>query len=340
MIVRSKAPLRIGFGGGGSDVSPYSDIYGGYVLNATINMYAYCTIQETKDQKIVFEAKDLKKTKSYASKMSLELDGEFDLFKGIYNKIVNLFTKKPLSFKMTTYSDAIAGSGLGGSSTMVVAILHAFCEWLRIPLGEYEIANLAYEIERVDIGLEGGKQDQYAASFGGFNFMEFYQDRVIVNPLRVKSDIIDELEMSMLLYFSGISRQSSQIIKEQIKNTKEKNSTSLEATHTIKDNALKMKEALLVGDIKKFAKILDQSWKAKKDIASLISNQKIDQAYYAAKQAGALAGKVSGAGGGGFIMFIVEPTKKIEVKDALLSLGGEVQNVNFTKDGARGWIIR
>jgi len=340
MLVRSKAPLRIGFGGGGSDVSPYSDIYGGYVLNATINMYAYCTIQETKDQKIVFEAKDLKKTKSYASKMSLELDGEFDLFKGIYNKIVNLFTKKPLSFKMTTYSDAIAGSGLGGSSTMVVAILHAFCEWLRIPLGEYEIANLAYEIERVDIGLEGGKQDQYAASFGGFNFMEFYQDRVIVNPLRVKSDIIDELEMSMLLYFSGISRQSSQIIKEQIKNTKEKNSTSLEATHTIKDNALKMKEALLVGDIKKFAKILDQSWKAKKDIASLISNQKIDQAYYAAKQAGALAGKFIGCGGASKVEEVAIIPKKIEVKDALLSLGGEVQNVNFTKDGARGWIIR
>ena len=194
MKIRSKAPLRLGLAGGGSDVSPYSDIYGGLILNATINLYAYCTIEETDDNQIVINAYDVCCHKSYPLGKYLEIDGDASLIKGVYNRIMKDYVFDVKSFKITTYNDAPAGSGLGTSSTMVVCILKAFVEWLSLPLGDYELSRLAYEIERKDLGLSGGKQDQYAAAFGGFNYMEFLQnDLVIVNPLKIKRWIIDEL---------------------------------------------------------------------------------------------------------------------------------------------------
>ncbi len=339
-IYRSKAPLRLGFAGGGTDVSPYSEKYGGSILNATINMYAHCTLEVTNDNKIVFDARDLSIYKELKSEKEITLNGELDLFKGIYNRLVKDFDLNPLSFKLTTYSDAASGSGLGGSSTMVIAVLKVFIEWLNLPLGEYEIAHLAYEIERIDVGLSGGKQDQYAATFGGFNFMEFYaDDKVIVNPLRIKNWIVNELEESLLIYFTGVSRKSADIINEQSANasSKIKDNKSLEAMHNIKKASVKMKEALLFGDIKQFAKILDSSWKDKKNTAHSISNNIIDNAYSVAKEAGAYAGKVSGAGGGGFMMFIVDPVRKPDVKKALMKLGGQIYDINFTNEGTQGW---
>lgn len=242
---------------------------------------------------------------------------------------------------MTTYSDAPAGSGLGSSSTMVVAILKAFVEWLNLPLGEYDIANLAYEIERHDIGLSGGKQDQYAATFGGFNFIEFYEhDRVIVNPLRIKNWIMDELESSMVLFFTGVSRESAKIIDEQKRNIATRKMKSIQAMHEIKEDASTMKEALLKGDIMKFATILGKTWDAKKRMANSISNPHIEAVYTIAMQAGAYAGKVSGAGGGGFMMFVVDPAKRLDVVTALNSLGkGEVMRFHFMTDGSKSWKI-
>ncbi|BAU26505.1 D-glycero-alpha-D-manno-heptose-7-phosphate kinase [Aneurinibacillus soli] len=341
MIFRSKAPLRLGLAGGGTDVSPYSDEYGGYVLNATIDMYAYCTIEVTTSNQLSFYAADRDEIFECEARSCLELDGVLDLHKGIYNRIVKQFNNgEPLSFNMTTYSDAPAGSGLGSSSTMVVAILKAFVEWLNLPLGEYDVAHLAYEIERVDVGLSGGKQDQYAATFGGFNFIEFYsEDRVIVNPLRVKNRIINELENSMALYYTGVSRESAKIIEEQTKNTIEKNSKSLEAMHELKADALLMKEAILKGDVKTFAKYLGKSWEAKKRMASSISNPYLDEIYDVAIRAGAYAGKVSGAGGGGFMMFIVDPVRRIAVSKALNELSGQVMNFHFVKNGTEGWRV-
>jgi len=178
---------------------------------------------------------------------------------------------------MTTYSDAPAGSGLGSSSAMVVAIIKAYVEWLDLPLGEYDIARLAYEIERKDVGLSGGRQDQYAATFGGFNFMEFYdKDRVIINPLRIKNWIVDELESSLVLYYSGASRESAKIIDDQIKKIKEKDGNSLNATHIVKQDALIMKEAILKGDVKLLADTMNHSWVAKKKMAVSISNKLIN----------------------------------------------------------------
>jgi len=341
MIIRAKAPLRLGLAGGGTDLSPYCDEYGGYVLNATIDMYAYCTIEVTNSNKINFYAPDREESFSSVAKEYLEINGFFDLHKGIYNKIVNRFNNGiPLSFNMTTYSDAPAGSGLGSSSTMVVAIIKAFVEWLSLPLGEYDIAKLAYEIERIDMGLSGGKQDQYAATFGGFNFIEFYSnDRVIVNPLRIKNWIINELESSMVLYYTGISRESAKIIDEQSLKMKEHNKQSLDALHELKEDALIMKEAILKGDIIKFAKYLGKSWNAKKRTASAVSNRYLDVIYNTAIESGAYAGKVSGAGGGGFMMFIVDPVRRLKMIRELSGMDGKVINFHFDKNGTKGWKV-
>jgi len=340
MIVRSKAPLRIGLAGGGSDVSPYSDIYGGIILNATINLYAYCTIEETDDDFVTIESYDTDCFERYSLSRHLEIDGKASLLKGSYNRVMQDYNIPLRACKITTYNDAPAGSGLGTSSTMVVAILKAFVEWHSLPLGDYEIARLAYEIERKDLNLSGGKQDQYAAAFGGFNYMEFLKDdMVIINPLKVKRWIVDELEASIVLYFTGRSRSSAAIIDEQKKNVASGNTMSIEAMHRIKQSAVDMKLAVLKGDMHEFARILGQAWEDKKKMAGAITNPMIEEAFAVATAAGALAGKVSGAGGGGFIMFFVDPTKKKAVLDALGKLDGYTVHFNFTDGGAHGWKI-
>lgn len=341
MIVRAKAPLRLGFAGGGSDVSPFCDTFGGFVLNATIDMYAYCTIEETADGTLSFIAADRSETYSCKSQTTLPFDGCLDLHKGVYNCLVQDFNiDRPLSFKMTTYSDAPAGSGLGSSSTMVVVMIAAFAELLNLPLGEYDIAALAYKIERVDIGLSGGRQDQYAAAFGGFNFMEFYIDnKVIVNPLRIKEAIINELESSMVLYYTGASRDSAKIIDEQIKNAKNGNDAAIAAMHAVKNDALLLKEHLLRGEISKFSTVLNRAWATKKKMAASISNSQLDTNYDYALQFGAIGGKVSGAGGGGYMMFMADPANRVRLVDALNKLEGKTVRFHFTDHGATSWRI-
>jgi D-glycero-alpha-D-manno-heptose-7-phosphate kinase len=340
MIIRSKAPLRLGLAGGGSDVSPYCDQYGGAILNATINLYAYCTIYERNDGKIILNAPDVGEFMTFDAALSLPINGKLNLHKGVYNKIISRFNLDPLSFSMTTYSDAPPGSGLGSSSTMVVAIIRAFIEWLNLPVGDYEMAWMAYEVERLDLNLSGGKQDQYAAAFGGFNFMEFMKDdRVIVNPLRVKQWIIDELEASMVLYYTGASRSSAKIIDEQKKNTSSGNQEALEAMHRIKQSSIEMKEAILMGNICRFGEILGRAWEDKKKMAVSITNENLESIFKVAMNAGALTGKISGAGGGGFIMFVVDPVKRIHVINALNILSGRVVDFDFTKGGCHSWKI-
>lgn len=340
MLIRSKSPLRLGLAGGGSDVSPYSDIYGGLVLNATINLYAYCTIEELDSPEIIIHSYDANCFKTYPIAPALEIDGEASLIKGVYNRIVKDFNIKPRGFRITTYNDAPIGSGLGTSSAMVVGILKAFIEWLSLPLGDYETSRLAFEIERKDLALKGGKQDQYAAAFGGFNFMEFHKDElVIVNPLKIKRWIVDELESCLVLYFTGASRSSAKIINEQRKNTEKGDREAIEAMHAIKQSAVDMKHALLKGDMHALALILGRGWENKKRMASAITNPMIQEAFDTAIAAGAISGKVSGAGGGGFIMFMVDPVKKPDVIKALGTLSGFVMPFQFTEGGAHGWKI-
>ncbi len=337
MIVRSKAPLRLGLAGGGSDVSPYSDLYGGNVLNATINLNAYCTIESLNRPVIRVNAADVGIRREVTMGTG-RIDTGALLIDGVYNRLIRDYGPVPGGFSITTYNDAPAGSGLGTSSTMVVCILKCFAEWLGLPLGDYELARLAYEIERKDLLLAGGKQDQYAAAFGGFNFMEFLpSDMVIVNPLRIKDWIVNELEASMLLYFTGRSRDGAAIIGEQQKATSSGNTVAIEAMHRIKQSAIDMKLALLQGDISQFSAILGSAWEDKKKMAEAITNPMIQEAFDAALDAGAVSGKVSGAGGGGFIMLMVPPTRRVAVTEALSRLPGKVVPFQFTDKGAVAW---
>ncbi|MBO4625629.1 MAG: dehydrogenase [Bacteroidales bacterium] len=338
MIVRSKAPLRLGLAGGGSDVSPYSDLYGGNVLNATINLAAYCSIEPLPRPVIQVNAADAGIRKEVSLGTGPVNTGAL-LIDGVYNRVIRDFGPIPSpGFAITTYNDAPVGSGLGTSSTMVVCILKCFAEWMGIPLGDYELARLAYEIERKDLLLAGGKQDQYAAAFGGFNFMEFLpSDIVIVNPLRIKDWIISELESSMILYFTGRSRFGGDIIAQQQKATRSGEKEPVEAMHRIKQSAIDMKLALLQGDMARFASIMGQAWEDKKRMAGSITNPMIQEVFDVALGAGAISGKVSGAGGGGFIMLMVKPERRVAVLEALSKLPGKVVPFQFTDKGAVAW---
>ena len=338
MIYRSKAPLRIGLAGGGTDVSPYSDQFGGAILNATISLFAYANIELIDEKKIIVEALDRNEKEEYEFTKKLPTNGTLDLLKGVYNRIQKDFGIPECGLHLSTFVDAPAGSGLGTSSTLVVAIIGAFVEMLKLPLGDYDIAHYAYQIEREDLKLTGGKQDQYAAMFGGVNYMEFYEDdKVIVNPLRIRSQYLHELENNLVLYFTATSRESASIINEQVKNVNEKNEKSIEAMHQLKEQARRMKEALLKGRLNEFGEILDFGFQQKRKMAHNISNNRIEEIYEAAKKAGATGGKISGAGGGGFMIFYCPGNTHHNVINALKTFGGEVKNYSFTKHGLTTW---
>src|SRR4030095_12469311 len=288
MIYRSKAPLRIGLAGGGTDVSPYSDLYGGAILNATVSLFAYANIEITESDEVHFESIDYKSKQIIRKGSPVEFNGVLDLHKGVYDRIRKQYPGIPAGFKLSTFVDAPAGSGLGTSSTLVVAMIGAFAEMLRLPLGEYDIAHLAYEIERQDLKMAGGRQDQYAATFGGVNFMEFYgEDKVIVNPLRIKQQYLFELENNLLLYYTSKTRESARIIEQQAKNVVDKEEKSIEAMHQLKQQAQRMKEALLKGRLHEIGEILDFGFHQKKQMAEGISNELMDEIYETAKHSGA-----------------------------------------------------
>jgi D-glycero-alpha-D-manno-heptose-7-phosphate kinase len=338
--VRARAPLRLGLAGGGTDVSPFSNEFGGLVLNVTIGKYANVTVTSRTDGMVELIAADRELSWTGPADETLPLVKGLELHAGVYNRISKEFgPRAPLSISIATHSEAPPGSGLGSSSTMVVALIQAFREYLTLPLGEYDLARLAYEIERIDLGLAGGKQDQYAAAFGGLNFMEFYGDRVIVNPLRIKAEHRAELESSLVLFFTGVSRESANIISEQVQNVKTGNQDSLRAMHELKSEAVHMKEAILKGDFEALAMAMQRSWEAKKRMANLISNQKINDIYEAAIKEGARAGKVSGAGGGGFMMFIVDPAKRPQVIRCLTEFSASVSTCMFVEHGAHSWRV-
>lgn len=338
MLHRSKAPLRLGLAGGGTDVSPYSDIYGGTILNATISLYAHATIEPIHQPKVILQALDRNESIELNWDDEIVVDQLLPLHKGIYKRIRKDFMQEPHGFRLSTFVDAPAGSGLGTSSTLAVAIIGAFVQWFKLPLGSYEIARYAYEIERIDLGMAGGKQDQYAATFGGVNYMEFFaNDKVIVNPLRIGHKYLRELEHNLLLYYTAQSRYSSAIIEEQQKNVKEHNIVSLEAMHKLKEQATDMKNAMLTGKIHDIGHILDDGFNHKRLMAHGISTPLIEEVYHEAKKAGALGGKISGAGGGGFMMFYCPDTAKYSVEKVLSKFEGHIVRYSFVEEGLYTW---
>jgi len=337
MIIRSKAPLRLGLAGGGTDVSPYSDLYGGGILNATINLYAYATLEPLNEGIVIFETADRSQVKSFVSNKEIVPEGIFDIHAGIYNRMLKQFPGRDLSLKLITFIDAPQQSGLGTSSTLAVAILGAFSEWLNLPLGEYDIAQMAYEIERFDLGMAGGKQDHYSATFGGINFMEFSKNKVIVNPLRIKNSYLDELSHNLLLYYTDTTRLSSQIIHKQQQNVLNEDKIALEAMHQLKKQAVMMKEALLQGKIDEIGRILDFGWKYKKQMAAGITNDVLDKMYNTAMENGATGGKISGAGGGGYMFFYCPDNTRYRVLESLKQFGGYAERYEFTSGGLVTW---
>lgn len=339
--VRARAPLRLGFAGGGTDVSPFCDVYGGVVLNATISRYASVTMRPRTDGRLVLHAADLQQAWEGEALPQVPIGDRLSLLKGVYNRIVREFTDgEPLSLTITTHTDSPPGSGLGTSSALVVTLVQAFREMLDLPLGTYEIARLAFEIERQDLELAGGRQDQYAAAFGGVNFMEFgAEDRVLVNPLRIDRRTLSEFESSLVLYFTGVSRDSASIIDQQSRNIAENNSDAVEAMKLLREDGYAMKEALLRGDLHRFASVMGESWQHKRRSAKGVANPLIDEIYDLAMTSGALGGKISGAGGGGFMIFMVEPTRRPDLMRALAQREGTLFNAAITEVGSESWRI-
>jgi len=338
-LIRSRAALRLGLAGGGTDVSPYCDLHGGYVLNVTIDRYAYAVLRRREDAMICFVASDQQIECLSLAAAHIELDGSLNLHKAVYNHFINTYNNgAPLPLELSTFCDAPVGSGLGSSSTLVVAMIKAFVEFFNLALDDYAIAMLAYRIERIDCRLQGGRQDQYSATFGGVNFMEFYaDDRVVVNTLRIKNWVLCELEASLVLYFTGVSRESAHIIASQSANVVQGDSNAIAAMHGIKQEALVMKECILRGDFSGFVESMRMGWENKKRSASTVSTPHIEEIYRTACAAGAEAGKVSGAGGGGFMWFFVPTEKRMDVIRALAKMGGQVSNCHFTQHGTQAW---
>ena len=337
MLVRSKAPLRISFSGGGTDVPPYPQTKGGVVLSSTINKYAYASLIPLKDKnEIKVISLDYERTLEYKNEEDLEYNGDLDLVKSVIKnmKIVNK------GIEIYLHSDAPPGSGLGSSSTMVVSLIGLFRHWLNMPLTNYDIADLAYKIERVDLGIKGGLQDQYAATFGGFNFIEFLENMVIVNPLKIPDDIVEELNYSLLLCYTGKRRLSANIIKEQVDGVVKKKEGVIRAMDELKSITIKMKNALLQGRLNDFGGLLHYAWENKKKMASKITAPFIDEMYEAACKKGALGGKILGAGGGGYLLVYAPFNRRHIIAEELERLGGQMVNFDFEFKGLRTWEIR
>lgn len=343
-IVRSRAPLRIGLAGGGSDIAPYQQAFGGYVINATIDMYAYCVIEKLTAEKLVFAANDLGEEQQFKldSCLSYDKSDSLALIKAVYSKVINIYNNDVrVPVQITTHCDVLPGSGLGSSSTIVVALIEAMTRYLGVSVTTKEMAKLAYQIERVDCGLAGGMQDQYSASYGGLNEMTFIQSgEVLVEMLEIPQSILDELETSLILFYTGTSRDSGHIISDQVSGFESGSHSVLNGIHGIKNEAKKMKQHLLNGNLQGIADSLNAGWKNKKLTAKSITNSHIDQMMRVALNSGALGGKISGAGGGGFLLLLVDAAQRSAVIDKMRGLGGEIRNCHFTFRGAHSWIAQ
>lgn len=335
MIVRSKAPLRISFSGGGTDVSPYPEERGGVVLSATINKYAYATLRPRYDDEITVTSLDYDVVAKYGVDSELRYNGELDLVKAAIRSAGD----RRHGFDLFIHTDAPPGSGLGSSSTMVVALLGLMNHWLRRSMTLYEVADLCYRIERQELGIKGGKQDQYAAAFGGFNFIEFYKDVTIVNPLRIRPEVINELQYRLVLCYTGKTRVSGDIISSQVQRYVSREKESVESLDALKQITFDLKAALLKARLDDFGALLHEAWERKKRLASGITNPIIDELYAAARSKGALGGKILGAGGGGYLLVYCPFDRRHKVAEALEACGGQVVDFDFEFSGLTTWEI-
>jgi len=338
VILRARAPLRISFAGGGTDVPPYCDRRGGAVLSATIDRYAFATVEPTTTNTLHVRSIDYDLAVRFELGDPLVYDGQLDLAKGVVQHFAKSGRLRS-GADIYLHNDAPPGSGLGSSSALTVALLQALAHHLRLPMDNYELAETAYRIERLEVGIKGGKQDQFACAFGGVNFIEFTADATVVNPLRIKAEVLAELEYSLLFAYIGGVRLSSHIIEKQTANFEQNRRETVEAFDRLKELAFAVKKSLLLGRLAEFGELLDVAWRYKRRLADEISNPRIDETYEEARRAGALGGKLSGAGGGGFMFFFCDPRKRFNVQDALVRMGASIASFSFTQEGARSWTL-
>jgi D-glycero-alpha-D-manno-heptose-7-phosphate kinase len=332
-VFRAKAPLRVSFAGGGTDVPPFPEQEGGLVLSATINRYAYGALAPRDDSQICLESVDFGLSLNYGVDDEILFDGRLDVAKAAIRRLGRG------GYDVFLHTSAPPGSGLGSSSAVMVSLIGLLKEFHGSPLTDYEIAQLAFDLERNELGIRGGHQDQYAATFGGFNFIEFEADRVIVNPLRVPPDVVHELEHNMLLCYTGKTRSSDRIIEDQTKRWQGGEEQALAGLRAGKELAVEMKNALLQRRLGDFGDLLGTAWEEKKKMSPRITNEFIDTAYEEARRHGALGGKVTGAGGGGYMLFCCPFQKKHNVAKALIAMGGQVTEFEFAPDGLTTWSV-
>lgn len=331
IISKAKSPVRISFAGGGTDLTNYFTSENGVVLNTTINKFAHAILQKRDDSRIIICSNDFKVRLEFDNIQEIEYDGNLNLIKAVI-KLLN----PDFGFELFTYSDVPTGSGLGGSAVILSAIIGAFNNFRINKLNSHDIAELAFQAERIELGLSGGWQDQYATVFGGLNFMEFSENENVINPLRISEDILNELEDSLILCYSGISHNSGEIHNTQ-KNNMLKEKKFAEIT---KDIAYEMKRKLLKGHLDDFGELLHKAWLAKKSFSDKISNEFLDDIYNFAIENGSLGGKLLGAGGGGYFLFYVPTFKKLELINIFEKKGFKIDTFTFDKMGLRSWITK
>ena len=332
--VFAKAPLRMALAGGGTDLEPYYSRYGGFVLNATIDQYAYCKVEPSREW--CFKSIDLGIEEKHNLWNNVDyIDSKLKLLINSYQYLTKDVEREPV--KITTYVEAPPGSGLGSSSALVVALIAAIAEYYNVPLGEYDMAEYAIEIERKICDLPGGKQDQFAAAFGGFNFMEFLKDgRTIVNPLRLNQKTQNMMELSTVLYYVGKPRKDSRVIENTAKGLID-SKTVLNATHEIRNACINYKRSLLMGDFNMISELMETYWRMKLETNPHVASPEILDSYDFARKNGATAAKISGAGGGGHMVLFTEFEERHRLISALKSKEGRVVPFKFVNHGVDVW---
>jgi len=331
---RARSPVRISFCGGGSDLTHYFSEVAGAVINTTVSLYSHATLRIRNDSQIIVSSRDLGQT-LVADDLpaALRQEGRFGLVQALLKTVSPDF-----GFELYLHSDFPMKSGLGGSAVVSASVLGCFNQFRRDQWDLHELAELAYQAERLHLGVAGGWQDQYATVFGGFNFMEFRMDQNIVHPLRIPPDILLELEESLLLCDTGTTHESGDIHEDQRREMQQDDVRRL-----VRDNvelSYRMRNLLLRGRLLDFGRALGEAWQSKRGLSSKISNSRLDDIYQGAMQNGALSGKLLGAGGGGFFLFYVPPFYKLGLISYLEATGLKVQPFRFEQEGLRAWTVR
>lgn len=350
LVVRARAPVRIDFAGGWTDVPLFAEQDPGAVVNAAISVYSYVSVQKLPPRIVEsnaygykhVEEKEDRSVKIYSADFDiyqeaddikkLEYNGRADLIKAALRR-----SGVDCGVQLATRCDAPVGSGLGTSGSMSVALLGGLARLNGKPFMLYEIAELASVLEREELGILGGKQDQYAAVLGGFNFMEFFGEDVRTSRLNLPDDVVCELEKSLVLCYTGKSRVSGDIHQVIVDAYLNGENRTLRALKDLKRIAVDMKDCLLQGDLHSFGNLLLENWENQKRLHPSVTNEQIDSLFEIALSNGAVGGKAGGAGGGGCIIFYCEPDKEHVLRRKLETVGTKIIDFGFDFDGLRVW---